>query len=276
MKKPEIASLYNLVAEAYGSVGPPFLQLAGERLVQAAAISPGEHVLDVATGRGAALFPAARAVGPTGSVVGIDLADNMIAALAADIRCRGVTNASVRVMDAESLELPDERFDVVLCSFALFLFDPLDAALREFRRVPVPVPGGRVAVAMAGKGDERWAWYDKLLASLTSHLSPSDPTVDLRDVDELRGAFERAGFVDVAPTHEELDLKFASQDEWWRAQWTHGARYPLDHLDRGQIAQLLEAARIELARLQGPDGTLPWLLRLLVVTARKPTRQWRP
>ncbi len=65
--KAEIASLYNVVAEAYGNVGPPFLQIAGERLVEAAAIRAGERVLDVATGRGAALFPAAEAVGPTGT-----------------------------------------------------------------------------------------------------------------------------------------------------------------------------------------------------------------
>ena len=105
--------------------------------------SYGDRVLDVGCGRGAALFPAAEAVGVTGSVAGIDLVAAMVAATAADITRRGVANASVRVGDAESPEFPDRSFDAVLAGFVLFFLPDLAAALRACARLLRPPPGSR-------------------------------------------------------------------------------------------------------------------------------------
>jgi len=57
----------------------------GARLVEAAGVEPGDRVLDVATGRGAVLFPAAERVGPTGEVTGIDLSPEMVRLTGADL-----------------------------------------------------------------------------------------------------------------------------------------------------------------------------------------------
>src|SRR4051812_12498403 len=71
----------------------------GHRLVEHTGIQPAMSVLDVATGRGAVLFPALERVGPTGVVIGIDLAESMVQATTEDATQRGL-NVSVRVMDA--------------------------------------------------------------------------------------------------------------------------------------------------------------------------------
>ncbi|WP_256339245.1 methyltransferase domain-containing protein [Streptomyces sp. 2224.1] len=78
----------------------------GRRLVDLAAPRPGERLLDVGCGRGAALFPAARAVGPAGRVVGIDIADTMIEAARAEAARAGADNVELLVMDAERPRTP--------------------------------------------------------------------------------------------------------------------------------------------------------------------------
>ena len=75
--KQHIGGIFGRAALTYDQVGPPFFPHFGKRLVDIAKISPGSKVLDVATGRGALLFPAAEAVGQYGQVVGIDLAETM-------------------------------------------------------------------------------------------------------------------------------------------------------------------------------------------------------
>jgi ubiquinone/menaquinone biosynthesis C-methylase UbiE len=52
-----VAALYDRVAPDYADLGPPLFAHAGRRLVEIAAVAPGDRVLDVATGRGAVLFP---------------------------------------------------------------------------------------------------------------------------------------------------------------------------------------------------------------------------
>src|SRR5262249_2767645 len=148
------------VAAAYDGVGPRVFARFGERSIAVAGIGEGARVLDVAAGRGANLFPAAAAVGAPGKVVGIDLAPEMVALTARAIVERGLTNATMLCMDAEALCFADASFDVVLCSFAYFLFPHLDRALAECARVLRT--GGTLLLTTHGMTDEHWAWYDDL------------------------------------------------------------------------------------------------------------------
>ncbi len=86
IRKEQVAGLYSRVATTYGRIGPDVFAPFGRWLVAHTNLSPGERVLDVATGRGAALFAAAEKVGSAGFVVGIDLAEQMVQAIAADLR----------------------------------------------------------------------------------------------------------------------------------------------------------------------------------------------
>src|SRR5215204_624815 len=113
--KQRVAALYSRVAANYGQDGPPFFAHAGRRLVELAGVGPGDRVMDVATGRGAVLFPAAELIGPAGRAIGIDLAAGMVEQTHDDIARRGFRNVDVLRMDAEHLAFQPQSFDRVLC-----------------------------------------------------------------------------------------------------------------------------------------------------------------
>lgn len=118
-------------------------------LLAAAAPQPGERVLDVACGTGVVAVAAARVVGPSGEVLGIDLSQRMVEAAQRHADGLGLPNAKFERMDAERLDLPDARFDLVLCALGLMYLPDPGAALREMHRVLRP--GGRVVLAVWGE-----------------------------------------------------------------------------------------------------------------------------
>lgn len=125
-------------------------------LLTAAAPAPGERVLDVACGTGVVSVAAARAVGRSGEVLGIDLSQRMVDAAHRHAGELGLTHATFTRMDAERLDLPDGQVDLVLCALGLMYLPDPGAALREMRRVLRP--GGRVALAVWGeRGRCGWA-----------------------------------------------------------------------------------------------------------------------
>ena len=142
-RKEQTRALFDRLAPDYDA-GPRCFTHFGGRLVDVVGIAPGQRVLDVATGRGAVLFPAAERAGTAGSVVGIDLAEGMARATNAEAEHRGLS-AHVHVMDAEHLDFPDATFDHVLCGFGVMFFPDQGRALAEFRRVLRP--RGQVCVS---------------------------------------------------------------------------------------------------------------------------------
>ncbi len=125
-------------------------QLAGVQatLLAQAALQPGERVIDMACGTGLVSFAAARAVGPTGRVLGVDLSGEMVAAAARRAREHGLRHADFARMDAEDLECADADFDVALCALGLMYMPEPERALCEMSRVLRP--GGRMVGAVWG------------------------------------------------------------------------------------------------------------------------------
>lgn len=140
-----VASVFDEVASEYDRTGAEFFGPIGERVVGLSQLTAGEHVLDVGSGRGAALLPAARVVGPTGHARGIDASPNMVRALTDDVRALGLHHVHVTLMDALSPDLPEASFDVVTGSMSVHLFGDTAAAFRAYARLLRPK--GRLCVS---------------------------------------------------------------------------------------------------------------------------------
>jgi ubiquinone/menaquinone biosynthesis C-methylase UbiE len=223
-KKDTLQGVFTRSASSYERIR--YFPIFGEWLVETAQIPEGAKVLDVACGRGAVLFPAAERVGPSGHVIGIDLAEGMALETQMEIQRRGLQQAEARQMDAENLTFPDSSFDFVLCGFALQFFPHLEQALSEFRRVLKP--GGRIAVTTWGVDDERWDWYADLREAYGAVVKLGSQSLDTPE--EIQRWFSRAGFVGLQISTKELDMVFLDEEEWWNMNWSISARAGLEKL----------------------------------------------
>ena len=140
---------WDLAAVDYESLWQAQLAEAQDALLALASPAVGERILDIACGTGLVSLEAARAVGPNGHVLGIDLSKRMIDTAERRARDLKVSNCMFSRMDAETLALPDAGFDVALCALGLMYMPDPEQALREMCRVLRP--GGRVSLAVWGE-----------------------------------------------------------------------------------------------------------------------------
>lgn len=252
--KQGIAGVFSRASSTYDQVGPRFFAHFGRRLVEVAQIPAGSRVLDIATGRGAVLFPAAEQVGAQGHVIGIDLAEDMVKHTADEIRRRGVQNAEVRQMDAEQPDFPDGSFGAVTCGYALFFLPNLDRALAEYRRVLKP--GGVIAVSTWAEDDERWKWYGELLDKYRPPNAPKPPAGTNRfgNPAGMEAVMREGQFENIRVIWEAAEFSYADEEDWWNTQWSHGARYPLELMPPDILAQFKAEAFDKMKTMRGMDG----------------------
>jgi SAM-dependent methyltransferase len=140
---------WDLAADDYEPLWQRQLAEAQAAMMALASLAPGERVLDIACGTGLVAFDAARAVGPDGHVLGVDISGRMVDFAEQRARAVNISNSRFLRMDAETLDLPDARFDVLLCALGLMYMPDPEQAVREMRRVLRP--GGRICLAVWGE-----------------------------------------------------------------------------------------------------------------------------
>ena len=138
----ETSDEYTKCADLYDANYVPLFEPLARRVVENAQIHEGQSVLDVGTGTGLAAFLAAKQVGMTGRVLGVDLSDGMLLVAIKKNRGSQHKNLEFKKMDETSLELPDNSFDAVISNLGLSRFN-IDVGFREAYRVLKP--GGILA-----------------------------------------------------------------------------------------------------------------------------------
>jgi ubiquinone/menaquinone biosynthesis C-methylase UbiE len=180
-------------------------------------LAPGMAALDAGCGPGVTSEVMADLVGPTGSVVALELSPERLAEARA--RCERLPQCRFVQADVRDTRLPDASFDYTWCQFVFEYLPRPEVALEELLRVTRP--GGRVVVTdMDGIGDLNWPFpadlqedFQKLVAAVTA------TGFDMRVGRKLFHMFRRAGLEDVRVHLSPLWLVAGQADERLLEDW---------------------------------------------------------
>jgi len=173
---------YDRVARLYSTLEPLYLIFppARRRAVAALGLKPGDTGLEIGAGTGRNFPYLVEAVGPGGTVIGIDASEGMLAEARRLIERRGWSNVQLLHQDATRLQL-DREVDGVLFSLSYSaLPEPRPALAQAWERLR---PGARVVIMDMGLTQSRWHRLLDPIARLLVKLGPgdaySDPWSDL-------------------------------------------------------------------------------------------------
>ncbi len=207
---------FNLVAPVYEasmSLAAP----ASDRLVALAELEPGMRVIDVATGPGIIAREASREVGISGSVLGVDIAEEALKVARGRSEAEGLLQLTFEVGDAEALSLELESFDRVFCGLGLMHFPHPEVALGEFKRILKP--GGKFLASVWGQ-EGKAPFIEVALRTVVRNFPPPKvqrPSMFRFGNPELLTALvQSSGFTEVETEEFQLEAEFPDAKTYWK------------------------------------------------------------
>jgi arsenite methyltransferase len=168
-------------------------------------LKPGEVVIDLGAGAGFDCFLSARAIGPAGRVIGVDMTPEMVSRARENARNSGYDNVDFRLGEIEHLPVADETADVIISNCVINLSPDKPAVYGEAFRVLKP--GGRLAISdVVATAELPQAWRDdmRLLSACISGAST---------VSEVEEMLRAVGFVDIVVSPKDQSREFIQQWE---------------------------------------------------------------
>jgi ubiquinone/menaquinone biosynthesis C-methylase UbiE len=236
------AFTYNAAADFYDASPLGFWDYFGCRTIELASLPSGSRVLDVCCGAGASALPAAEAVGPTGSVAGVDLANQLLESARTKAIQRRLGNIEFEVGDMLSMRFPVASFHAVVCVFGIFFVSDMASAVSElYSRVR---PGGKLAVTTWGPNlfepanDAFWCSIKNVRPDLYKDFNPWDR---IDDPASLRNIFGEAGVAPPKIIAENRLHPIESAEDWWTIVLGSGYRGTVEQLTLAERQKVKEA-----------------------------------
>jgi ubiquinone/menaquinone biosynthesis C-methylase UbiE len=232
----------------------------GERMLEEAALNPGEHVLDIGCGTGVTTLAVWQRVAPTGSVDGVDISPAMLEA--ARERVRNLPEARIRWItgDAQTYAFGPNVADVALSRFGVAHFADTTAAFKNIRRALCP-DGRFVFTEWTSRAENEWMSLTddvarQTLPQLFAHADGGhEHSCDFADEKLMRSLLETAGF-QVERFERRADRLWVGSTPDDVLAWFKGLPEGriLESIDADARGKLLAALRLELERRAAPDG----------------------
>src|SRR6185503_9220174 len=197
------ATTYNAAADFYDHPANTFWERYGRSTVERLGLTAGQRVLDVCCGSGASTIPAAKIVGPGGSVIGIDLAQNLLELARSKAQQQGLHNVDLQSGDMTRLPFEDNSFDVAVCVFGIFFVPDMESALRELKRVLRT--GGKLAITTWGPRffePASTAFWESVRSVRPDLYKGFNPWDRISEVDAVRSLLLSAGLEHVEAVAE--------------------------------------------------------------------------
>jgi ubiquinone/menaquinone biosynthesis C-methylase UbiE len=239
-----VAQAYNRASPYYDAAPLSFWDRFGTETVDRLALAPGLTVLDVCCGMGASALPAARAVGPRGRVLAVDVASGPIARGRDRATYAGLNNIEFLCADATT-DLPHQPFDAVICVFGIFFAADIPAFIAElWSHVR---PGGQLAITTWGPDlfePANTVFWEAVAAEDHKGFNPWDELTTPQDVRQAMatGGVAHPHAVAVSGVHHLVE-----PNDFWQIVLGSGYRATIDALTSPVTAQL---SRTVLERLR--------------------------
>ncbi|HKD98510.1 MAG TPA: methyltransferase domain-containing protein [Micromonosporaceae bacterium] len=264
--KAAAASTYSATADNFDADALSFWDRYGRETVRRAGLRPGDRVVDACCGTGASALPAAHAVGPTGHVLGLDIAEPALALARAKAAEQHLDNVEFRTADIEDTGLPPASRDAVVCVFGIFFLPDMARGIAELWRLVRP--GGLLAVTFWGPG---WmepgdtAFWEAVSTERPDLVRGFQPWTRVTDGASIRALF-RDGDAAEPEVEEEAGVHgMATPDDWWTVVLGTGYRATVQRLDPDAAARVRAASVSRLRR----DGVSELQANVVYARARK-------
>lgn len=227
--KRKAQATYNAAADYFDDPANAYWERYGRRTIERLELSLGSRVLDVACGTGASALPAAEIVGPTGRVVGIDLAKNLLDLARIKAVARKLQNVDFRQDDMTQLHFDDDSFDAVVCVFGIFFVPDMEALVAELWRMVKP--RGKLAMTTWGPNlfEPMYSVFDTILKQerpdLVTDFRPWDRITTASAVEQL---LRDGGTTNIATESEAGEQLLLDVDSWWKIVLGSGLRATVD------------------------------------------------
>lgn len=235
-----------------------------EWLVDNVEAREGDTILDLAGGPGDNGLLVAERVGPAGRVIETDFAPEMVEAARRRALELSLDNVETRVLDAEKMDLADDRVDGIICRWGFMLMLDPRAALAECRRV---LKEGRRLTFSVWAGPEKNPWVTVMGMTMVQlgHQPGGDPfgpggMFSMADGKTIRAMVTEAGFDDVTIEEMPVAWSYDSFDDAWNfmTQVAGAIAALVKELPPSEVARLRSALEAAVESFRTEAGlTLP-------------------
>jgi ubiquinone/menaquinone biosynthesis C-methylase UbiE len=237
--KIKAPATYNRAADHFDDVPLAYRAVTGRRTVERLGIAPDWTVLDVGCGTGASALPAAELVGPTGKVLGVDLAENLLNRARAKAEQRNLHNVEFRLGDMTALGFPDGHFDAVISVFSIFFVPNMEALIQELWRMVKP--GGKLAITTWGEHifePVYTIWREAVRAERPDLYSAFNPWDRITLPEQVHQLLRDGGVPKAEVVPESGSQSLQSPEDWWTIVLGSGLRATVDAMDAATATRL--------------------------------------